>query len=143
MNLPNLTTVGVMGMSNTFQGCTSLTTVNMPNLTTVNATFGLISAFSGCTSLTTVYLSKLSNTDAGGGASLGLSSTFKGCTHLELVDFSQATAVPTIESNTFSNTNSTFQIVVPDALYSSWIAATNWSALSSQIVKASEYTPAS
>ena len=59
------------------------------------------------------------------------------------MDFSQAIAVPAIESNTFSNTNSTFQIVVPDALYSSWIAATNWSALSSQIVKASEYTPAS
>ena len=66
VNLPNLTTVGVMGMSNAFYDCTSLTTVNMPNLTTFSGSFGMTSAFYGCTSLTTVYLTKLSNTGSGG-----------------------------------------------------------------------------
>lgn len=58
----------------------------------------------------------------------GLGSAFQGCTHLELVDFSQATAVPSLSStSTFSNTNNTYRIVVPNALYNQWIAATNWS----------------
>ena len=68
-----------------------------------------------------------------------LTNTFKDCTALELVDFSEATAVPSITANTFSDTNSTFKIVVPDALYNNWIAATNWSALSAQIVNLSTY----
>ena len=66
-----------------------------------------------------------------------------GCSALEVVDFSEATAVPTLHSvNTFQNTNSTFKIVVPDALYDQWKAANNWSQFASQIVKASEYVPA-
>lgn len=89
--------------------------------------------------MTTVYLSKLSSAESN-----GLGSAFNGCTHLELVDFSQATAVPALSNtSTFSNTNNTYSIVVPDALYSSWIAASNWSSIASHIVKASEYTPAS
>ena len=56
-----------------------------------------------------------------------------------MVDFSQATAVPTMHNtNTFQNTNNTFKIVVPDALYNDWIVATNWSTYASHIVKASE-----
>ena len=42
-------------------------------------------------------------------------------------------------TRTFNNTNSTFKIIVPDALYSQWIVATNWSTYASQIVKTSEY----
>ena len=62
---------------------------------------------------------------------------------LSVVDFSKATAVPSLSNvNAFSNTNSTFQIVVPDALYDQWIATDNWSSYASQIVKASEYVPA-
>lgn len=71
------------------------------------------------------------------------SGTFSGCTSLEVVDFDGIQSIPPIETNTFQNTNSTFQIVVPDALYDDWIVATNWSTYASQIVKASEYTPAS
>ena len=63
-----------------------------------------------------------------------------GCSALEVVDFSEATAVPTLHSvNTFQNTNNPFQIVVPDALYDQWKAARNWSSFANQIVKASEY----
>ena len=68
---------------------------------------------------------------------------FNSCSSLELVDYHLATAVPAIDSSAFNGTNTTFQIVVPDELYDTWIAATNWSARSSQIVKYSEYTPAS
>lgn len=87
----------------------------------------------------TVYLSKLSNTGAG-----GLNNAFRGgCTQLELVDFSQATAVPSLpNAAVFQDTNDTFKVVVPDALYDQWIVATNWSTYASHIVKASEYTPA-
>ena len=71
--------------------------------------------------MTNVYLTKLSNVG-------GTTNTFKGCTHLELVDFSQATAVPALSNiNAFSNTNNYYRIVVPNALYDQWIAATNWS----------------
>ena len=108
--------------------------MDLSNITTVQSTAALANAFNGCTSLKTVYLKKLSSS-----SSSALTNTFNGCTALELVDFSEATAVPAINSNTFSNTNSTFKIVVPDSKYASWIAATNWSSLSAQIMKVSDY----
>ena len=97
-------------------------------------------AFGNCTSLKTVRLTKLSNT----GATLqnALTNAFNGCTSLELVDFSQATAVPALANiNAFGNTNSTYKIVVPDALYETWIAATNWSntSIKPHIVKVSDF----
>lgn len=73
-----------------------------------------------------------------------MANTFNGCTALEVVDFSEATAVPALYNvNAFANTNSTYKIVVPDALYDTWIATTNWSNanIKPHIVKASEYTP--
>ena len=75
-----------------------------------------------------------------------MNNTFSGCTHLELVDFSQATTVPALHNkNAFNARNETYKIVVPDALYTTWTTATNWSNASivGHIVKASEYTPAS
>lgn len=54
------------------------------------------------------------------------------------MDFSKATSVPSLATtNTFNNTNNTFKIKVPNALYDTWKAATNWSTYASQIVKAS------
>lgn len=73
--------------------------------------------------MTNVYLTKLSSV-----GSRGLDNAFNGCTHLELVDFSEATAVPGLAStNAFQSTNNYYRIVVPNALYDQWIAATNWS----------------
>lgn len=69
----------------------------------------------------------------------GLNGTFNGCTSLEIVLFQSAAAVPTISENTFANTNDTFKAIVPDALYEDWVAAENWSALSSHITKVSDY----
>lgn len=66
-------------------------------------------------------------------------NAFYQCSNVTHFDFSSATAIPTLASSgafTFSNG----KIVVPDALYDSWIAATNWTSLSSRIYKASEVT---
>lgn len=89
-----------------------------------------------------VYLTKLSN--AAAVLQNALTNAFNGCTSLELVDFSQATAVPTLANiNAFANTNGTYKIVVPDALYNTWIGTARWSdsSIKPHIVKASEYQP--
>ena len=55
-------------------------------------------------------------------------------------DFRASKSVPTLSStNAFKNIPSDCKIVVPDALYDTWIAATNWSTYASYIVKASEF----
>jgi hypothetical protein len=36
-------------------------------------------------------------------------------------------------------TQAQMRIIVPDALYDEWIAATNWSSHASRIIKASEF----
>lgn len=104
--------------------------------------YGLAQSFYGCTALKTVNLKNLSVVNG----STNTYQTFSGCTALEVVDFSEAASVPALSNtNAFQNTNATYKIVVPDALYSSWITATNWSnsSIVGHIVKASEYTPAS
>lgn len=61
------------------------------------------------------------------------------CDALEYVDFSSCTSVPTLANkNAFSSVPTTCKVIVPDSLYSSWIAATNWASLSVTFVKASE-----
>lgn len=70
--------------------------------------------------------------------------TFRGCSNCLLFDFRRATSVPSLGATTaFQNTNADKKIVVPDALYSSWITATNWSSTTNgivtAIVKASDY----
>lgn len=138
LSMPNLTSVDQHGMRNICSGCSNLTSVNLQSLTTI-ITFGMSYAFSLCTSLTSVDLSSLSSATG----TNAISYAFSGCTALQEVKFNNATAIPAISSNTFQNTNSTFKIIVPDALYEQWRTATNWSAYANQIVKVSEYTPAS
>lgn len=94
-----------------------------------------------CVGLRKVYLTNLSAMGPH-----GFEQTFDGCTMLELVDFSNAAAVPGLYgidpvNSTFANTNNTYKVVVPDALYNDWVSDGGWSAISSHIVKASEYTP--
>ena len=65
---------------------------------------------------------------------------FYGCTSLELVDMTGSTGVPhLVNINNFQNTNSTYKIVVPDSLYDTWIAATNWASIASHIMKKSDW----
>jgi hypothetical protein len=59
---------------------------------------------------------------------------FNGCKYIT-IDFSDNTQVPTLSStNAF---DSTALILVPESLYDEWISATNWSSLTSRIVKVS------
>ena len=54
--------------------------------------------------------------------------------------FFEHTTVPTLANTTAMGRNTdTTPIYVPDALYDEWINATNWSALASRIVKASDF----
>lgn len=116
-----------------FAGNTNIVNVSFPNMTDIGES-GMKDAYSGCTSLKTADFSKLSavGTD-------GLNGTFNGCTSLEIVLFQSSTAVPSISENTFANTNDTFKVIVPDALYEDWIADESWASLSSQITKVSDY----
>lgn len=120
-------------LEDAYVGNTNLVNVSFPNTTTVGDE-GLKNTFSGCTGLKTADLSKLSTVGTD-----GMSGTFNGCTSLEIVLFQSSTAVPSISENTFANTNDTFKVIVPDALYEDWIADESWASLSSHITKVSDY----
>ena len=129
----NVVEVGDHALFRAFAGNTNIVNVSFPNMTDIDAS-GMKEAYSGCTSLKTVDFSKLSTVGTD-----GLNGTFNGCTSLEIVLFQSSTAVPAISDNTFANTNETFKVIVPDALYEDWIAAENWSDIASQITKVSDY----
>ena len=68
---------------------------------------------------------------------------FYNCKSLELVDMTGSTGVPWLENaDNFANTNDTYKIVVPDSLYDTWIAATNWASIASHIMKQSDWNTA-
>jgi len=140
VDLSSVTSVGWEGLFAAFSGIEELTTVDLSNVTRIESK-GLSNAFEYCPYLKKVYLTKLSSA-----GSQAFDYAFDGCSSLELVDFSQATAVPALsDTDAFLDASGGYSIVVPDALYSTWIAATNWSdpSIVGHIVKASEYTPAS
>jgi hypothetical protein len=60
------------------------------------------------------------------------------CYILAQCDFSQHEVVPNVSSNSFLSTPNC-KIIVPDALYDEWIAATNWSTYASKIIKKSDW----
>lgn len=91
--------------------------------------------FNGCTSLKRIKM----NASVGGWGP----QMFTGCTSLELVDMTGSTAVPIlVDVNNFDSTNDTYKIVVPDSLYDTWIAATNWASIASHIMKQSDWNAA-
>ena len=66
-------------------------------------------------------------------------SAFSSCSSLVVLDFSELTSVPKLSSASSIPSHAELRIVVPDDLYDTWIAATNWSSFASKIVKASEF----
>lgn len=63
---------------------------------------------------------------------------FSTCNNLSLCIMWQHEVVPTLTAS-FGTVASNCQIVVPDALYDEWIAATNWSAVADKIIKKSDW----
>ena len=120
--------------SSMFNGCTSLTTA--PELPATTLSFFCYSAmFQNCTSLKRI---KMNASSGNWGESM-----FFGCTSLELVDMTGSTGVPQLANvNNFDNTNDTYKIVVPDSLYDTWIAETNWVSIASHIMKQSDWNAA-
>lgn len=133
-----------------FNNCSSLQSVNMPNsvetissyafqncvaLQDVNLSEALThieSSFVGCYSLSKIVFPK-SITNIG-------ATAFRICYGMALYDFSQLKAIPTLaNTNAFQSIPSDCKIIVPDALYDEWIAATNWSTYASYIIKKSEW----
>lgn len=106
-------------------------TITFPNTLTTIGDF----AFHSATGITR-FTFGTSLTSLGAGA-------FANCTSVTTYDFTAATKVPTLSNpNCFNGIVSGVWIVVPSGLYSSWIAATNWSTRS-EFIKSSTATTAS
>lgn len=137
--------------SNAFMENTTITSIVIPDSYT---SIGM-NAFRGCTALesavigngitgigTNVFLyAELKRVKFGNSITRITSYAFNGCP-LELLDFREATSVPTLDDGTiFVGMAEGCQIVVPDALYEEWVAASLWRDLEeATYVKASEYT---
>ena len=87
VSFPDLTNISTFDMSNCFDSCNSLTSVDLSALTTVDSN-GLQNCFFNCRSLTSVDLSALTTVD-----NSGLYSCFSGCSSLTSVDLSALTTV--------------------------------------------------
>lgn len=119
-----VTSIGICA----FQSCDSLSSISIPGSVTSIGN----SAFISCYSLSNIIVPE-SVTSIG-------NSAFHSCYGMAFYDFSQCTSVPTLGgTSVFTSIPSDCKIVVPDSLYDTWVAATNWSTHASQIVKASEF----
>ena len=131
--------------SSAFEGCSSLSSLTIGSGVTaignnafrstgvVNVTLpdGVTSISQGlfryCTSLTRI-------TFGSGISSIG-AYAFNGCNAGAVFDFRRAASVPTLtDVNAFLSTTSNKEIIVPDSLYDTWIAAENWNSTTNSIV---------
>lgn len=145
--IPNgVTTIGAYA----FQYCSSLSSVEMPESVTSLLTY----AFYMCESLNSIRLSSgistineytfaynsvkkfvIPSSVTRISANAFAYDRFTAC-----FDFRASTAVPTLENTSgFAGIVANTKIVVPDSLFDSWVAASNWSTYASKIVKASAY----
>ena len=114
-------------MSSAFANCESLTTVNLPECTSIG-----ISAFVYCSNLTTVNLPKCTYID---------SWAFWYCTNLTTIILSNNQVVTLEYISAFENSSiahGTGYIYVPDNLVDSYKTATNWSNYANQFKPISE-----
>ena len=112
----------------TFDQCYSLASVVIPQGITSIGGY----TFRQCYSLASVVIPQ-------GITSIG-NYAFGQCSGMAFYDFRASKSVPTLSNtNAFGSIPSDCKIVVPDDLYDTWIAATNWSAHANNIIKASEF----
>ena len=107
-----------------FENCDGLTgLLTIPN----NVTSVGLSVFRNCRGLTSIKI--------GSGITKVSFRMFGGCSNCTIFDFSDALSVPSLGNvNAFASTPANKKIIVPDALYNSWIAASNWSSTTNGIV---------
>ena len=141
VSIPNsVTSIGI----GAFKGCYALQSISIPNsVTTIgdymfsdcyslqsivipNSVTGIgIYAFNNCYSLQSVSIPN-SVTSIGNNA-------FSYC-HASEYDFSKFSKVPTLGASAFKGIFSSTKILVPSALYDTWVAATNWVTYANYIV---------
>ena len=107
--------------SNAFYYCRALQSVSIPDSVTSIGN----GAFSDCNALQSVSIPD-SVTSIGNNA-------FSYCYAYEY-DFSQFSKVPTLGTTAFNGILSSARILVPSALYDTWVAATNWAKYANYIV---------
>lgn len=89
-------------------------------------------AFYNCVSLTESCMNKNLIT-------IG-NNAFYTCYGMRYYDFSKHTSIPTLSgTSVFNGITTNCKIIVPDDLYDSWKAATNWSSHTSKIIKKSDW----
>jgi len=112
----------------TFYECYSLARVSIPD----SVVYAYDYTFYKCYSLASIIVPS--------SVKYIYASSFFSCAGLAYIDFSKHTSVPYLEdSNVSYGLSSDCKIIVSDAMYEQWIAATNWSALSSKIIKKSDW----
>ena len=112
---------------NVFYGCNSLKSVNIPaNTTTISE-----KEFYACNTIQRLVFE-------GDIASIG-TQAFYACHGLRTIDFRNCTTVPQLTVDALTSLPISAEIIVPDALYTDWTGASNWSTLSNLVfTKASE-----
>lgn len=111
IELPSVTGIG----DNAFWACSSLKSAVLPSATTIGA-----AAFANCEALASIDIP--SATAIGG-------SAFYHCLALDVLDFGAVQSVPTLGVGAFQDVPTTCKIIVPDAQYDAWVAASGWSDL--------------
>lgn len=64
---------------------------------------------------------------------------FQNCYSLVYIDFRNNTNIPSTSNTMFDNVPTDCKIIVPDNLYDSWVANTNWTTWASQIIRVSDW----
>ena len=118
VSIPNSVT-GIGG--SVFTDCYALQSISIPNSVTTIGNY----AFSNCYALQSV---SIPNSVTGIG-----NNAFNYC-HASEYDFSKFSKVPTLGTSAFKGIFSSTKILVPSALYDTWVEATNWTTYANYIV---------
>ena len=123
--LPNKVT---MLNNQMFYYCYSLSSIAIPNgVTSIGS-----NTFASCYSLSSLTIPS--------SVTSIVQNAFSNCYGMAYYDFSHHTSIPTLENtNVFTGIPTDCKIIVPDNLYDTWIAATNWSTYAANIIKKTDW----